>query len=167
MDLGLLPNLSFPPQSLSIKIRRLEEFVTYQINVAPTLKLRKEGSHFKVKLKKMNHKNCGSISVPENWRQFNFQIELKFEMLIFDERENWRRKTKNNNFNLNPQLASMARLKFIDQATLAGGECFLPLRHPKIARSPEFPQLVSCFRSLTRVRQLPTEVFKPHSCQTH
>lgn len=42
-----------------------------------------------------------------------FRSNWNLEMLIFDEREKRRRKTKNNNFNLKPQLASMARLKFI------------------------------------------------------
>lgn len=31
----------------------------------------------------MNQKNCGSISVPKNWRQFNFEIELKFGNVNF------------------------------------------------------------------------------------
>ena len=38
---------------------------------------------FKVKLKKMNQKNCCSITVPKNWRQFNFQNEFAIKNKCF------------------------------------------------------------------------------------
>ena len=107
LDLGLFPNLSFPLQSLSIKIL---------------------------------------LS-----RQFNFQIELKFGNVNF-----WR-KGKTKEENQEQQFHSQATTgldgKTQIHRSLAGGDCFLPLRHPKIAPFSGFPRLVSCFRILTRVRQ--------------
>ena len=65
-----------------------------------------------------------------------FRSNWNLEMLIFDEREKRRRKTKNNNFNLKPQLASMARLKFIDHWREASVSYHCAIR--KLLRSRSF-----------------------------
>lgn len=65
-----------------------------------------------------------------------FRLNWNLEMLIFDEREKRRRKTKNNNFNLKPQLASMARLKFIDHWREASVSYHCAIR--KLLRSRSF-----------------------------
>lgn len=65
-----------------------------------------------------------------------FRSNWNLEMLIFDEREKRRRKTKNNNFNLKPQLASIARLKFIDHWREASVSYHCAIR--KLLRSRSF-----------------------------
>lgn len=65
-----------------------------------------------------------------------FRSKWNLEMLIFDEREKRRRKTKNNNFILKPQLASMARLKFIDHWREASVSYHCAIR--KLLRSRSF-----------------------------
>lgn len=117
----------------------------------------------------LERKNCSMLG----WILGSFQIYLSHfnhsplryswvDNLIF--RSNWNfgnvnfwRKGKTKEENQEQQFQSQATTgldgKTQIHRSLAGGECFLPLRHPKIAPFSEFPRLVSCFRILTRVRQ--------------
>lgn len=85
------------------------------------------------------------------------QIELKFRNVNF-----WRKgKTKEENqeqqFQSQPTTGLDSKTQIHRSSHIGGrGQCFLPLCHPKIAPSSEFPQLFSQFLN---PNTSPTEVF--------
>lgn len=82
------------------------------------------------------------------------QIELKFRNVNFWQKGKTKEENQEQQFQSQPTTGLDSKTQIHRSSHIGGrGQCFLPLCHPKIAPSSEFPQLFSCFRILTRVRQ--------------